>query len=160
MPKIHCKFTFFIFLLTAFLISCNKPMNAQEKNKVVKQGVAGRLLWLEGNLMPSIEGGGNNAAGQPVQREVHIYEATKMSEATQTENFYNNIQTKLVKVVMSEKNGFFKASLEPGQYSLFVKEPKGLFANIFDAYGYIMPVEVIEDEVTEVTININYMAAY
>ncbi len=160
MPNIRTKFTFFIFVLTAFLISCNKPMNAQENNKIVKQGIVGRLLWLEGNLMPSIEGGGNIPAGQPVQREVHIYEVTKMSEAEQHENFYSNIQTNLVKVVMSEKNGFFKTSLEPGQYSLFVKEPKGLFANIFDAYGHIMPVEVLEDEVTEVTININYMAAY
>jgi len=135
-------------------------MNAQENNKIVKQGVAGRLVWLEGNLMPSIEGGANTPAGQAVQREVHIYEVTKTSEAQQSDNFYSNIQTNLVKVVMSEKNGFFKASLEPGQYSLFVKEPKGLFANIFDAYGHIMPIEVLEDEVTEVTININYMAAY
>ena len=135
-------------------------MNAQENNKAVKQGVMGRLVWLEGNLMPSIEAGGNAPAGQPVQREVHIYEVTKISEAEQSENFYKNIQTKLVKVVMSEKNGFFRTALEPGQYSFFVKEPKGLFANIFDAYGHIMPVEVMEDEVTEVTININYMAAY
>ncbi len=160
MRKIHINFYLFIFAFATFLISCNKPMNAQENNKAVKQGVMGRLVWLEGNLMPSIEAGGNAPAGQPVQREVHIYEVTKISEAEQSENFYKNIQTKLVKVVMSEKNGFFRTALEPGQYSFFVKEPKGLFANIFDAYGHIMPVEVIEDEVAEVTININYMAAY
>lgn len=160
MAKVNNHYIFFILALTTLLTSCNKSMNAQD-NKVVKQGIAGRLIWLEGNLMPSIEQEGQNApAGQPVQREVHIYEVTKTSQADQHENFYSNIQTNLVKVVMSEKNGFFKASLEPGQYSLFVKEPKGLFANLFDGYGHIMPVEVIEDEVTEVTIKINYMAAY
>ena len=149
------------FILTAFLTACNKPMNAQENNKIVKEGIVGQLIWLEGNLMPVIGFEDREAsAGQPVQREVHIYEATKTAQAEQNENFYSNIKTELIKTVMSDKNGIFKVSLPPGKYSIFVKEPKGLFANISDGYGYIMPVEVFKDEVTQTTIKINYMASY
>lgn len=136
-------------------------MNAQNSSKVVKQGIVGQLIWLEGNLMPTIEGSGRDIPkGQPVQREVYIYPLTKTSQAERNENFYDNIQTELITKVMSDQNGIFKVSLEPGKYSVFVKEQKGLFANIFDGYGNIMPVEVYQDEVTQMTIEINYKAAY
>lgn len=143
-----------------FLFSCSKAMQQQNHTKVLKEGIAGQLIWLEGNLMPTIDDSRTLPKGQPVQREVHIYALTKTSEAERDESFYKNIQTELIQKVMSDKNGLFKISLPPGKYSLFVKETQGLFANIFDGYGNIMPVEVYKDEVTTVRIEINYMAAY
>ena len=154
------KGVFVVILLLMFLYSCNKAMSNQESSKL-KQGISGQLIWLEGNVMPSVETAGQpNPQGQPVQREVYVYELTKTSEAERKDQFYSNIQTTLVKKLMSEPDGSFKVPLPPGKYSVFVKEPRGLFANLFDGYGNIMPVEVYEDEFTEVTIEINYMAAY
>lgn len=154
-------YIFIYALLIATFAGCNKPMNAQENNKIIKEGIIGQLIWIEGNQMPSVGFEGQEIpAGQPVQREVHIYELTKTSQVEQKDNFYTNIQTELVKTVMSDKNGVFKVSLPPGKYSLFVKEPKGLFANLFDGYGQIMPVEVYKDEVNQIAIQINYMASF
>lgn len=147
--------------LSILSFSCSKAMNTEDSSKPIKQGIIGQLIWLEGNLMPTPEANARAIPqGQTVQRQVVIYEITKTSQAKKDGNFYSDIETKLVKEVMSDKNGIFRVSLEPGKYSLFVKEPQGLFANVFDGYGHIMPVEVFKDEITEVKIEINYMAAY
>jgi len=136
-------------------------MSSETSNKPIKQGIVGQLIWLEGNLMPTTDTEGRAIPpGQTVQREVVVYELTKTSQTKSENNFYSDIQTKLVAEVMSNQYGIFRIPLEPGKYSIFVKEPKGLFANSFDGYGHIMPVEVFKDELTEVKIEINYMASY
>ena|SRR5690554_6171275 len=147
-------------LSVVFLCSCSKSMQQQNNTKILKEGIAGQLIWLEGNLMPTIDDSRTLPKGQPVQREVHIYALTKTSEAEREDGFYKAVQTELIQKVMSDKNGIFKASLPPGKYSIFVKESQGLFANSFDGYGNITPVEVFKDEVTTISIEINYMAAY
>lgn len=152
--------TSLLFILSgALLLSCNKSMQ-QSSTKPLKEGILGQLVWLEGNLMPTIGNDREIPKGQPVQREVLVYELTKTGEAAKEGHFYQNIQTELIQKVMSDKHGIFRLHLPPGKYSIFVKESEGLFANMFDGYGHIMPVEVFKDEVTPVTIEINYMAAY
>lgn len=130
----------------------------------VDQGLAGQVRWLEGNLMPTIgedvEQNQKDYKGEPVQREVHIYELTSMDEATAEGTFFKNIQTDLVKKVETNEEGEFIVELPVGRYSVFVQEDQGLFANSFDGEGHINPVEIKEGELTKITIQINYKAAY
>jgi hypothetical protein len=66
----------------------------------------------------------------------------------------------LLKKVKSKKDGSFCVKLAPGKYSVFVKEPKGLFANTFDVQGCIQCVTVKKGEFTKITIEVNYEAFY
>lgn len=126
----------------------------------VEQGLAGQVLWLEGNLMPTIGEESSDRKGEPVQREIHIYELTSMDEATAEGTFFSNIQTDLVKKVETNEEGEFITELPVGRYSVFVKEEQGLFANTFNGQGHINPVEVNEGEITTITLKVNYKAAY
>ncbi len=128
--------------LCGAIMSCNKS-TSQSSSRPLKEGIVGQLVWLEGNLMPTIDSDREIPKGQPVQREVLVYELTKTKEAEKEGHFYHTVQTELIQKVMSDKRGIFKLHL-----------------NIFDGYGNIMPVEVFKDEVTPITIEINYMAAY
>lgn len=126
----------------------------------VEQGLAGQVLWLEGNLMPTVGEERRDTEGEPIQREVHIYELTSMDEATAEGTFFSNLQTELVKTVETNEEGQFITELPVGRYSVFVQEDQGLFASTFDGEGHINPVEVKEGEITTTTIKVNYKAAY
>ncbi|MBL3655274.1 carboxypeptidase regulatory-like domain-containing protein [Fulvivirga sediminis] len=128
------------------------------QSETMEQGIKGTVTWSEGNLMPGP--GKKSGTNRPVEREIHIYEATKINDTEHEGTFYKNISTKLAAKVQSNEDGEFMISLPAGKYSIFTKEEKGLFANNTDGQGYIEPVEVKKDQVTEVTININYMAVY
>lgn len=95
-----------------------------------------------------------------VQREILVYEATRLSDAVLQNGFFNQVKTRLVLQAMSQPDGSFKIKLPPGQYSVFVKEPEGLFANLFDSNNLINPVSVKPKEFTWLTIAIDYKAAY
>lgn len=144
-------------LLMLFSVLLLASINRCEE---VEQGLAGQVLWLEGNLMPTIGEESRDRKGEPVQREIHIYELTSMDEATAEGTFFSNIQTDLVKKVETNEEGEFITELPVGRYSVFVQEEQGLFANTFDGQGHINPVEVNEGEITPITIKVNYKAAY
>lgn len=136
---------------------------ASHKNIVGKQGINGEVRWLEGNLMPTIGDStyADRAKGKPIEREIYIFEATRLEEVVSTGGtFYSSISTDLVKKVMSGKDGTFRVVLSPGTYSLFVKEEKGFFANRFDGNNYINPVTVQANKFTDVQIQVNYKAYY
>ncbi|UII24967.1 carboxypeptidase-like regulatory domain-containing protein [Fulvivirga maritima] len=124
----------------------------------MEQGIQGTVTWSEGNLMPGPDK--KSGTSRPVEREIYIYEATKRNQAEHEGTFYKNISTELAAKVKSDAEGNFVISLPAGKYSIFTKEDKGLFANSMDGEGHIQPVEVKPGQVTEVTININYMAVY
>ena len=126
----------------------------------VKQGIQGRVLWESGNRMPSPDAPpGSNKRG--VERTLYIYQLTNGAQATTQDGvFHTNLQTKLITRVQTDANGHFAVSLKPGKYSLFTKEAKGLYANLFDGDNNIFPVEVQQGQVTHVEFLINYQAAY
>ncbi len=132
----------------------------------VTQGVAGRVLWIEGNQMPTIvdenNPGQTRQRSEPtgVEREVYFYELTPMDQATGNGVFFSDVQTKLVEKVKTDEEGNFAVSLPVGKYSVFVKEEQGLFANSMDGQGNINPVEVNKDEITPIKLEVNYKAAY
>lgn len=132
---------------------------AQEQQAPVEQGIAGQVLWVSGNQMPSPDA--PPSKGRGVQRTLYIYELTNASQANTTDGvFHTNIQTNLVTQVVTDANGNFAVSLKPGRYSLFSKEEKGLFASLYDGEMNINPVEVQEGQVTQVEFLINYQASY
>lgn len=132
----------------------------------VTQGIAGKVLWIEGNQMPSVidEKNPQNTRQHPapkgIEREVHIYELTTMGQANANGVFFSDIQTRLVEKVKTDEEGNFAVSLPAGTYSVFVQEEEGLFANKMDGQGNINPVEVNKDAITQLTLEVNYMAAY
>jgi hypothetical protein len=125
----------------------------------VSQGISGQVLWYEGDLMPGFNK--EPAIGQPIQREIHIYNATKMEQAeVQDGRFYSNIKTELVQKTSTDEEGRFIVALEPGTYSVFVKEKQGLFASRFDQSGIINPVTIGKSELVSLLIKVDYKAAY
>lgn len=123
-----------------------------------KQGIRGQVFWLSGNQMP-----GPGKALSPQQgaiREIHIYNAASMKDNPSPNGFFSSISSVFVTSVVSEKDGTFKVRLEPGRYSVFVKEQNGLFANLFDGEGCINCVIVKPKEFAWITITVDYEAAY
>ena len=150
------KNNLFIFLVL-LIISCQstKPM----LSKGVSQGITGTVLWYEGDLMPGMDK--EPVEGQPIQREIHIYELTSLKQAEVEEGyFYYNLKTRLIKKVLSDEGGKFIVELDPGSYSVFVKEPKGLFASTFDQAGHLNPITIGQNELTKMLIRVDYKAAY
>lgn len=98
----------------------------------------------------------------PVVRDVYVHELTNydMVEEVGYYSFFSIINSNLITIIQSDKNGFFQVELEPGKYSFFVKEDSLFFANLSDSYGNILSAEVIQDSVTQVKIDINYLASY
>ncbi|GAB3824036.1 hypothetical protein GCM10028895_31770 [Pontibacter rugosus] len=132
----------------------------QEQQAPIKQGVAGRVVMQSGNQMPS-PNAPKSSGKRGVQRTVYVYKLTNGNQAnTQDGVFHTNIQTNLVTQVVTDANGNFAVNLRPGKYSLFTKEEKGLYANLFDGENNIFPVEVQQGQVTDVEFLINYNASY
>lgn len=125
----------------------------------ISQGISGQVLWYEGDLMPGFNK--EPVAGKPIQREIHIYKATTIDQAEVLEGtFYSNINSELVLTTISDEDGKFIVALEPGTYTVFVKEPQGLFANRFDGAGNINPVTINQNELVSLLIRVDYKAAY
>lgn len=156
--RVNMKKILIFFVAILFLSSC-----INQKTRLATQGIIGEVRWVEGNLMPNI---GDTtyvarAKGFPIEREVFIYLATKPDETARSDEiFYTSINTRLVKKIMTEKDGSFKVNVPTGKYSVFVMEKDGLFANKFDGDNYINPVTVQANNFTEIQILVNYKAYY
>jgi hypothetical protein len=123
-----------------------------------RQGIRGQVFWLSGNQMPGP--GREVAPGLGIRREIHIYEVATRDQADHTDVFFSNIRTRHVATVVSDADGRFKVKLPPGRYSLFVKEPQGLFANLVSTSDEINSVVVEPRKFTWVSITVDYEAAY
>ncbi len=126
--------------------------------KKLKQGIEGKVFWVEGNQMPGPDKVASPEMG--VEREILVYEATRMADVKMEGMFFTEISTKMVAQLASRPDGSFKMRLPPGQYSVFVREPNGLYANLFDSNNLINPVIVKPKAFTWLTIAIDYKAAY
>jgi hypothetical protein len=127
-------------------------------SRAQKQGISGKVFWLSGNQMPSPSLGATPQQG--AAREIFIYKIATVNDATQNGNFFGDVKTELVGKTFSDYEGSFKIKLPPGEYSVLVKEPQGLFANSLDKDNKINAVVVKPGKFSWVTINIDYEAAY
>ncbi|MEO7990441.1 MAG: carboxypeptidase regulatory-like domain-containing protein [Chryseolinea sp.] len=123
-----------------------------------KQGIKGQVFWLSGNQMPGPDK--NRSPQQGIVREVVVYPEVKLQDSKQTDGFFTDIQSKPIASFVSKPDGSFKIKLPPGNYSVFVKESKGLFANLFNGQGIINPVTVKIKKYTWITLTVDYEAAY
>ena len=133
-------------LCTIWIIGCFAS-NAQS----LKQGIQGQVFQLPSSADSLAKS--NPDAG--VQREVHIYELTTLDQATHENGIFKSVPTAKVMSVQTKIDGSFKVRLQPGVYSVFVQEPDGLFANLFQQ-NRINPVVVKPKQFTWVTITIDY----
>ena len=115
----------------------------------LKQGIKGQVFLLPTSADSLVKA--NPKAG--VQREVHIYELTTLDQAAHENGIFRSVPTTRVSCILTKKDGSFKVKLPPGTYSVFVKEPNGLFANLF-SQNRINPVVVKPKQFTWITISI------
>lgn len=146
------------FILGLMFFSFTSMTCSSVKQNQAKQGIKGKVLWFEGNQMPGFDK--TPDPGKGIAREIHIYEATQHNDGIADGAFYSRLNTRLIAIAKSDKSGKFEITLPVGEYSLLVKEEAGLFANIFDMSNRINPVKVEAGKFTEITISVNYKAAY
>ena len=143
------KSTFAFFILSLIAIQSH----AQH------EGIQGEVFWLSGNQMPGP--GKVSSPQQGVVREIYIYEVTRLQDTEQAaDGFFSIVKTALVTKTTSDPDGSFHVKLPPGEYSLFVKEAKGLFANLINNDGKINSVLVKPKKYSYITIAIDYEAVF
>jgi hypothetical protein len=141
-----------ILLIT--LISLLGTVQAQ------RQGIQGQVFWVSGDQMPIPIPEKAKTPQQGIVREIYIYNAATLKDATQQDGFFSEIQTTMVAKVLSSADGSFKVKLPEGKYSVFVKEDKGLFANLYDGNGCINCITVKPRKYSWITLTVDYQAAY
>jgi hypothetical protein len=154
-PRVNITFFAIVLLLPV--------VGAVAQTKKLPQGISGVVLWKKGNFMPSPDVKvTKQPKALPVAREVYIFELTnsKQAEATDDPTFYKNINTRLLRKVKSDPNGRFWVRLPAGYYSVFVKEPQGYYANLFDDAMNLNPVQVKRGKWTKTEVVIDYEAVY
>lgn len=141
------------------MVSSCKPMKKSDG-----QGLQGKITWLEGNQMPMMSEEGEssqvNPKGEPVKRMVLIYPLTKLSDAQLEGSLFTRVKGEAIATVESNAEGEYAVSLAPGNYSVFIQEEEGLFANMFDGNGNIQPVQIKKNEWTTLDIIVNYKAFF
>lgn len=147
-------------LFLSLLFGMTMVVHAQKTvKKKFTQGLCLTILWKQGNQMPSPDT--KPSKGKLVDREVFIYQLTNRSQVTLTEEgFYQNIKALLVKKIRSGKDGKVCVTLPAGTYSIFTKEEKGLYANIFDGENNICPITVQKNKITQTTFEITHQAVF
>jgi len=159
----------FLFVLFLLQLSCNKGVEAngaREKyppdNKelvTITQGIWGNVWFWEGDFQPFSWG-----KITAVSRKIYFYEATRWDSVEPPNgDWYRKINSMIVDSALSTANGFYQITLQPGEYSIFVKEDTSYYANWFSVRSglwYILPVPVSKDSVTKFQIDITYKAAF
>lgn len=136
------------------------PVRESEKPPVEGAGLAGQVIWLEGNQMPTIESGPKKSLSKSIKRTMVLYPLVNRDQVVEQDGFFVKVNAEPVQTFETDDEGNFALQLEPGTYTLLSKEDKGLWANIFDGKGNIYPVTIKENELTTITFKINYRAAY
>ena len=129
-----------------------------KSNQKIKQGICGTVFLKQGNQMPGP--GRVLSAGQPISREIAIYQLTNISDVKNNNGIFSGIKTALVAKTTSNTKGYYEVALPAGQYSVFVIEKEGLYANSFNGKGSINPVEILPDSLTHKDIYISNKAVF
>jgi hypothetical protein len=93
-----------------------------------------------------------------------VYEPTNINQVSRigTSPVYTAISTKQVASVETDSTGAFTVDLPPGSYSLFVKQGKQFYSNLFDVNNNIAVFTVEEGKLTkadlEVSLNTKLLA--
>jgi|GEM_PF-3235094 len=130
-------------------------LRIHNKKKIsITEGIWGTLVKTEGNCQPIVND--DFCKQYPVKREILIYEYTKMNETSHEFTHFLEIYTKLVATTICDEEGFFEFALEPGKYSVFIREGEYLYANLFEGDGGIESITVESSNVSEKFLNLDY----
>jgi len=161
----------FFFLNLILFASCEtrrdpedkiRQINTEEliKNNKLKVklsvGVAGTLLKKEGNCMPMAGSSGTSCRAYPVSRTIMIYDYTLSNEVDGWGPIYKSVHSKLIAQCNADQDGFFQVAVDPGKYSIFIKENDNFYANSGDGQGGIQPIIVMADSVSIITLVLDY----
>lgn len=149
-----------LVMLSAQNSLAQKSSDKKTASTTVKQGICGTVIEKKGNFMPSP--GQQTPNGQPVVREVVIFPVLNNTKVTSTPGGFieSTNGVKPVKTVKSNKKGRFCVSLPVGQYSVLIREPKGLYANIYDGQNNINPITVEKNRLSQTSLEITHQAAF
>lgn len=149
---------FFIFSACLTFMACSSHKIA--KSPAIEQGITGRVVEETGNRMPMV--GAQLPEPKGVKVKVLIYEPTNISQVTRTGTapLYTAIHTKLIDSVQTDSTGHFTIALAPGSYSLFIKQGREYYGNLFDTQNNIALFTVAEGQLTRVKLTINTGAVY
>ena len=153
----------FIVLHGLFLaVSAQKQTRRKATQPAVKQGICGVVRVKRGNYMPSPDSPRQNPNGTPAESEVLIFPLLNRSQVAVGDNgFISSVgDVKPVKTVKSGKDGTFCVSLPVGQYTVMVREEKGLYANLSDSKNNIFPVNVQKNKSITVTVDVTHQAVF
>jgi|GEM_PF-803855 len=154
-----------VFIVNAFpyfAMNLKDRLTLNQQKVTITEGIWGTLLQREGDCMPkeSLVYNWNRCRTFPVQREILVYEYTLWFEDTELSSFsptfFETVFTKLIAKTTCDKEGFFELALEPGKYSVFIRENGMLYADGGDGQGGVCPVVVEPDNVSEVALVLNY----
>ncbi len=134
------------------------PFFQTKPEKKPKQGICGYVLLKQGNQMPGP--GRAPSVPQPVKREIAIYNLTNVNEVKSNGAYFTDMKTVCVAKTSSNAKGYFEVALPVGQYSVFVVEKAGLYANSFNGKGSINAVEVLPDSLVCRDIYLSNKAAF
>ncbi len=149
---------FVVFTTSLLFLACSSAKKAH--SSTITQGFTGRITGLTGNQMPMK--GADPVVPKGILTTVFIYEPTNISQVRQlgTSPTYTAINTKLVASVETDSTGAFTVALPVGSYSVFIKQDKLFYANLFDANNNIALFTVEEGKLTTVNLTVSSGAAY
>ena len=125
----------------------------------IQEGIYGSVIERYGDWMPTIIGQYPKGGERPIQREVYVYEYTKMSDVKTFGYVHfdmDTMPTALVAWTQSSKNGFFEIALPAGTYSVFIEDEGKLYSDQIDGLGGLNPITVKQGEAREVTLVLDH----
>jgi hypothetical protein len=159
------------FLNLILLTSCETKKDQEDKIQLINTdeliknnalkvslnvGVAGTLLKKDGNCMPMIGSSNTSCRTYPVIRTILIYDYTTTNEVDGWGPSYKSVHSKLIAQCNADQDGFFQVAVDPGKYSIFIKENDNFYANSSDGQGGIHPITVENDSVNIMTLVLDY----
>ncbi len=156
-----------IIVLCFLMVACGAdrdnmaPIPTGPEPLTIVQGVHGTVEFWEGDFMPVAVPATPSGSVRPVSRTVFFFEPTGRADVVRDGygSFFLKIQTELIDTVRSDSEGRFAITLPSGLYSVFVREGDRYYAN-GSSDQHIQPVRVVEVEVVEARIKIDYLATY
>lgn len=127
---------------------------------MITQGITGYITEAIGNQMPMK--GEPLPTARGILTTVLVYEPTNISQVSRigTSPIYTAINTKQVASVKTDSTGAFTIELPPGSYSLFVKQGKQFYSNLFDVNNNIALFTVEEGKLTRADLKVSSRASY